>query len=421
MKTELPLKGRASSRDKIVARLRSAVLVRFFAIVGTFARIRDRLLDTPHDTFCNFHFRVARSAREIFDRVPVVVSRGKIHIDEVSVVAENFVNEADALKEFLPVKCRNRVHAGYDVTHGHAHGPMLLVLGADNVIGARSRSGQSLVEPKQYRANLWIQIPQALDKLHGERSLQRGLLKPLEDRKDRRLFARTEQAIGQRVSFLAGGPATNDPLRHPAQIFYQHNAKCDGHRPELTNRERLHPLIGCHKAPQRFRVESAIGMRHKRPRHSEHARITLQVTRGELGQFAVVANRQIVLDFAELFINDVEVIDQPFSRGRNRMLLLNRMGDRPIGIQQHAAVVHDPRDKRAAPARFVRDYLRRRKALGVLFEPLQAEEFSANRLFRFGKDNGRWLILLHSRGSELRTVLLRDRVIILQKRVGHPC
>src|SRR6266702_3187088 len=74
-----------------------------------------------------------------------------------------------------------------------------------------------------------------------------------------------------------------------------------------------------------------------------------------------------------------------------------------------AAVVHDPRDKRAAPARFVRDYLRRRKALGVLFEPLQAEEFSANRLFRFGKDNGRWLILIHLEGRNCGTTLLRDR------------
>ena len=77
----------------------------------------------------------------------------------------------------------------------------------------------------------------------------------------------------------------------------------------------------------------------------------------------------------------MEVVDQPLSRGRNLMFFLNRPGDRPIGIQQHSAVVHDPRDKRTALARFVRDRLCRRKALGVLFEPFQAEEFSAYRLF----------------------------------------
>ena len=92
----------------------------------------------------------------------------------------------------------------------------------------------------------------------------------------------------------------------------------------------------------------------------------------------------------------MEVIDQPLSRGRNRMLILNRPGDRPIGIQQHAAIVYDPRDKRTAPARFACDGLCRRKALGVLLESFEAEEFSAYRLFQIRKKNGRKLILIHN-------------------------
>ena len=59
-----------------------------------------------HDALRHFNFRVARSSREIFDGVAVVVSRGKIHVARKWLsVAENFVHQADALKEFLPVKC----------------------------------------------------------------------------------------------------------------------------------------------------------------------------------------------------------------------------------------------------------------------------------------------------------------------------
>ncbi len=114
---------------------------------------------------------------------------------------------------------------------------------ADDFIGARFRNGQALIEPKQNGADLWVQIPQALDKLHGECRFQRGFLKLLKGRKDRRLAPWTEQAIGQRVGFAAGRPAANNPLRYPAQIFHQHHAQRDGHCPELANRKRLHPLI----------------------------------------------------------------------------------------------------------------------------------------------------------------------------------
>src|SRR6266550_3410427 len=130
-------------------------------------------------------------------------------------------------------------------------------------------------------------------------------------------------------------------------------------------------------------------MRHECPRHPEHARIALQVSRGKLGQLTVVTCRQIVLDFAELLIDDMEVIDQPLSRRRNLMLFLNRAGDRPIGIQQHSAVVHDPRNKRAAPARFFRDGLCCRKALGVLLEPFQTEQFGAYRLLQVRQEKGK--------------------------------
>ena len=102
----------------------------------------------------------------------VVVPRAKIHVGEMGAVAENFIDQADALKKFLPVKCGNQAHAGDDVAHRNAHGALFLVFGADNFIGAGPGNGQALIEPKQNGADLGIQIAQALDKLHGERRVQ---------------------------------------------------------------------------------------------------------------------------------------------------------------------------------------------------------------------------------------------------------
>src|SRR5882672_2505590 len=138
--TELAFKGRAPSRDEMIARLRLTLPAYLVGMARIFIRIGAHLLDALHDMTCNFNFRVARTARKILDGVTVVLSRGEIHSSEGSAVTENFVYQADALNKFQPVKCRNQAHAGYDVAHGHAHGPLFLVFGADNLIGGRARN-----------------------------------------------------------------------------------------------------------------------------------------------------------------------------------------------------------------------------------------------------------------------------------------
>src|ERR1700736_6354688 len=146
---------------------------------------------------------------------------------------------------------------------------------------------------------------------------------------------------------------------------------------------------------QHFRVESTVRVRHEGPSHSEHTRIALQVTRGKLGQFSIVAGRQVVTDLAELFIDDVEVIDQPFGCWRNYMLLLNRSGNDPVAVQEHTAVLQDAGKERPARTRFAGDDLRSRETFSVLLEALDAEELGADRLFYVGEDDGGWLGRVH--------------------------
>src|SRR5438270_10013015 len=98
MKTKFALKGWAPTRDEMIARLCLTLQAKLVRIAQTFGRTGIRLLDTSHDTFCHFNFRVPRSTCQIFDGVAVVIARGKIHVGKAGVVAENFVYEADTFK-----------------------------------------------------------------------------------------------------------------------------------------------------------------------------------------------------------------------------------------------------------------------------------------------------------------------------------
>ena len=157
----------------------------------------------------------------------------------------------------------------------------------------------------------------------------------------------------------------DDPLRQPAQVFHQHRAQRDGHGPQLTDGERLHTLVGRHKAAQQFRVESAVRVRNEGPCHTEHAWIVLQVTGRQFGQLSVEARRHVIADLAKLFVDNVEVIDQPLGCGGNLMLLMNRPGNGPVGFQQHAPVLQDTRSEQPTRPRFGEHDLRSRKERAV--------------------------------------------------------
>ena len=97
--------------------------------------------------------------------------------------------------------------------------------------------------------DLRVQIPQALDDLHRECSVQRLFLKFAKSRCRVDLLPATgaEQPVRQQVRFLAREPATDHDFSHPAEIFHQHHAQRNGQRPQLADGERLQLLIGLTK------------------------------------------------------------------------------------------------------------------------------------------------------------------------------
>ena len=265
---------------------------------------------------------------------------------------------------------------------------------ADDLVGGGSHGSQTFVQPGERRCHLRILIAQTLDQLNGEGPRHRFLIDAPQDglRRFGLMAADAQQTVGQGVRRLTRGPLVHEPLRRAAQILHQHDSQRDRDRPELADRQRLHALIGLHEPAQHLRLEAAVGMRDERPGHSENARVTLQWPVREFGQPAVKSARQIVADLANLFLRDIEVIDQPLGRRGDSAFFADRRGGGSIRFEQHPAVVPQPVRQPSASATPGRDLLSPREALGVLLEALDAEEFRTNRFVCFLRETGRYTL-----------------------------
>jgi len=102
-------------------------------------------------------------------------------------------------------------------------------------------------------------------------------------------------------------------------------------------------LIGSDETPERVGVETRIGVRDQCERDSVDARVTGERTVGEFGKFVIVTLGKIVSDLAQLFFDDVIVIDQPLSGGRNRAALAECFDEGFVSRLQQAAVLRETR------------------------------------------------------------------------------
>ena len=113
-------------------------------------------------------------------------------------------------------------------------------------------------------------------------------------------------------------------------------------------------------------------MRYECPGNSKYTGKTLERTAIELGQFPVITLRQVVANFSKLFIDNVEIIDQPLGCGGDFLPLSDGLSQRPVRFKQDPAVFAYARSKRAALLRLA-DGLGGGKTFRVLLQTIGAE------------------------------------------------
>lgn len=261
---------------------------------------------------------------------------------------------------------------------------------SDYVVGGSSLLRESLVEPKQNRPYVGVKIAQSLQQLDSESFCERLVSEFGKGgfRFRSRLAASANQAVSKRVRFFARRAGVYDSFAKPTEIFYKHNSERDHQRPQFANCQGLNALIGVHKAAEHFRIESAVGVSYESPGDSEYARKSFEVSRFQFRKLFIKASRKVIANFANLFVDNVEVVDEPLGCRSDCMFLLDFLGERAVALEEHSAILKYARREAASAPGIVGYFLSSCEALRVFFQSFNTEKFSAYRFLSAVKDAG---------------------------------
>ena len=376
--SERGLEAPASGGDQVV----TGILLALECLVCGALAARARLARGLNRAARDLELRPLGAARELLDREAVAIAGRKVHLREVTLGAQRVVDETDALEQLGPVDRGDQAQARDRVADRHVQRALSLVLAAHDLFRSRLLRRESFLQPLKRRSDSWILIAQPLHELNRERARQRSPSVGAQHRRDRLGVpaAEAEQSVGHAVRLRTRLPASLDALGRAPQIFDEGDAQRDRNRPELADREWLHALVGPYESAQQIRVEATVGVSHERPGQTEDSRVTGERTFGELRQLPVISGRQVVADFADLVLDDVEVVDQPLCPGSDRVTFVDDGRDRVVRAEEHPAVVGEPAAQRVSRSRSRSDSLRQREALAVLLEALGAEQLLADQL-----------------------------------------
>ena len=131
-------------------------------------------------------------------------------------------------------------------------------------------------------------------------------------------------------------------LRRASQILDEHDPQRDGDRPQLADGQRLDGLVGDQVALERLHLQPTVGVRDIRPGKLEDPRVADERTGGELRELAIVGRRKVLTDLADLFLDDVEVVEQPLGRRSDRPAGVDGRTEATVGGHEHTFVVAQP-------------------------------------------------------------------------------
>ena len=327
--------------------------------------------------------RPFRTPGEHLDLGPVRVPRREIGGREPGCGAENFVHQTHVLEELEPVDGRHPTHAGDDVSNGDIRRGLGMVFQGNHLLRRCPLGAQLSVEPVHGWKDRRPLVTKPLDELHGKGTAELGVSQRAQDFFHRLHgpTAQAQQTVRQLVGRGSSLPRADDQLGQPPQVLHQGDAEVDGNRPELPDGERLATLIGAHESLQRLQFEPAVGMGHVGPGQPVDSRVSREVALGDFRQPAVVAPREVVPDPPDLFLHNVEVVEEPLRGGGDLAFLPHRLGNVAVSGQKHLGVVPDPREKVPSLEAFGSGALCHRQALSVLLQALDAEDLGADRFF----------------------------------------
>ena len=189
-----------------------------------------------------------------------------------------------------------------------------------------------------------------------------------------------ERTICDFVGNLLGLVQMHHMHRKPPEIFHERDPERNRDRPDLADRERGDGLERAHESYERLYIEKAVEMRDERQRDRIYARIAGELARPDLRQFSVIFFREILANLANLVLDHMEVVDEPFRSRRGSPPLAKRIREEPVSRGKTLAITRKSRQKRALGARGSRDLELGREKNCILLKTIGAEDLSPDHL-----------------------------------------
>src|ERR1043165_1617558 len=311
----------------------------------------------------HFQLIAMRALGYALDDVTITVARGELHtrIRLRRVFAQDRINEAHVLEEVAPIQSREQAHARDDVADSDLRRRLSLMLKMHKLLWGTAALFKPLLEAVEDTYHNRVLIAQALNQMHDESPAK--LLAPFPTLSDdgEQLFGRprghVEQFVREHVRLFSLFARGADTRGQAAQVFDERQAQADRQSPDFADGQSRNALVGADEAAQGLAIKTAVRVRDERESDGIDARVTFKLSFRELGQFVVITPGQVFADFAQLFFDDVKVINEPFGCGRDRAFVANGVCERAIGGDQLATVLFETRQQLAPALRFCRDFV----------------------------------------------------------------
>ena len=259
--------------------------------------------------------------------------------------------------------------------------------GLHHPFDGESRFGEPVLDPGQRQSQsrgLALQAPrQFRDERAHHRRVRARHVRDHQNQAGRVVLGDVHHLVRPGFGLVAVERAAGDTGCHPAQILDQRQPQHDRDAPQFAQFERHHGLIGGHEAAEAFGVDAAIAMRNGLERDVVDAGKPRRGSLRQARQLPAVTLGQMPGRSANLLLDQIEIIEQPFAGGRDAAIILDRGRQQVAGSNQHRLIFGQAGKKvirGAAGAEFVRSGER----LAVLLHLIGAEQLRAQRQFFVG-------------------------------------
>ena len=289
----------------------------------------------------------ASSGKAFYD-MPVAVAGTEIHrpVNFCRVFIENLLDMTHRLDKLAPVRGGQEAQTADAVANRHLIRCLLLRIELHLAFDAGACLTQRLLHPVQRQGQRRALALQAAgefgDKGGGHRRCGAGHVGNGQHHAFDVSFRGFDQVFGPVIGQIALVGVGHDPGGHSPQVFDQRQTQHDRYRPQFAQRKRHHCLIGKNEAAQAFLIDSTVAMGDGLQRDVIDARQPRRRAVDQAWQLTAIAFGQVRSGGANVFLDQIVIVQQPFRCRRHSSAGHLRVGQRRAAAFEQLLVVIEP-------------------------------------------------------------------------------